>query len=99
MNTLQKLEVLKQAYEDKAALDRVLNKLLEAVLSEHRLRLSRYERTLQTFEDRYEMDSETFYRRFEAGELGDDMDFFEWAGVFELRTDLLKKIQMLEKAV
>jgi len=26
------------------------------------------------------MDSETFYERFEAGSLGDDTDFFEWAG-------------------
>ena len=42
------------------------------------------------------MESATFYRRFEAGELGDAMDFFEWAGLYELREDIVKKIQRLE---
>ena len=45
------------------------------------------------------MDSATFYRRFEAGELGDAMDFFEWAGLYELRQDLLEKIRRVETAL
>ena len=44
------------------------------------------------------MESATFYRRFEAGELGDAMDFFEWASLYELRQDIIKKIQRLEMA-
>jgi len=99
MNTLQKLEVLKDVYVDEAALDRVLAKLLEALLSEYRLRLQRHEQSLHEFESRYEMDSATFYQRFEAGELGDAMDFFEWAGLYELGQDLLAKIRRLEQAL
>jgi hypothetical protein len=45
------------------------------------------------------MDSGTFYQRFEAGELGDAMDFFEWAGLYELGKDLLGKIRRLEQAL
>ena len=56
-------------------------------------------RDLRTFEDRYGTDSATFYRRFEAGELGDAMDFCEWAGLYELRQDLLEKIHRLESAM
>ncbi len=48
------------------------------------------------FENRYGMSSATFYDRFEAGKLGDAMDFFEWAGLYELRQDILKKIRRLE---
>jgi hypothetical protein len=44
------------------------------------------------------MESETFYRRFEAGELGDAMDFFEWAGLYELGRDVIEKIRCLEMA-
>ena len=99
MNTLEKLEVLKDVYTDEAALDRVLAKLLETVLSEYQLRLQRYEQALQEFESRYGMDSQTFYQRFEAGELGDAMDFFEWSGLYELRQDLLRKIRRLEQAL
>ena len=67
-------------------------------MSQHRLRLDRYERDLREFEKRYGMDSATFYRQFEAGELGDAMDFFEWSGLYELRQDLLDKIGHLERA-
>ena len=59
----------------------------------------RYEHDLYAFETQYDMDSATFYQRFEAGELGDAMDFFEWAGLCELRQDLLEKIQRVESAV
>lgn len=99
MNAAEKLEVLKTVYPDEAALDRLLAKLLETVLADYRHRLQRYEHELRTSEGRFAMDSATFYRRFQAGELGDAMDFFEWAGVYELREDLLAKIACLEKAV
>ena len=98
MNTLYKLEVLKDTYSDKAELDLILGKLLDVSLSQHRLRLERYERDLREFERRYGMESAAFYRRFEAGELGDAMDFFEWAGLYELREDIMNKIQRLEMA-
>jgi len=80
MKVLDKLKLLKEAYSDEVELDRVLGKLLDIVLSQYRLRLERYNEELQKFEARYGMKSDEFYRRFEAGELGDAMDFFEWAG-------------------
>ncbi|HDI00674.1 MAG: hypothetical protein DRP94_05270 [Candidatus Latescibacterota bacterium] len=98
MKVLDKLKLLKEAYSDEVELDRVLGKLLDIVLSQYRLRLERYNEELQKFEARYGMKSDEFYRRFEAGELGDAMDFFEWAGLYELRLDILEKIHRLESA-
>ena len=96
---LNRLEVLRDVYPDERELDHVLEKLLDVALSRQRLRLARYERDLREFEERYGMDSTSFYERFEAGELGDAMDFFEWAGLYELRQDLLGKINRLESAL
>lgn len=96
MSALHKMEVLKDIYSDQTELDLILDKLLDVALSQQRLRLERYERDLRGFEERYDMDSATFYRRFEAGELGDAMDFFEWAGLYELRQDVLERIRRLE---
>jgi hypothetical protein len=98
MATQQKLDVFREAYPDSAELDLVLEKLLDLARSQHRLRLARYERDLRDFETHYSMDAATFYRRFEAGRLGDAMDFCEWAGLYELRQDLLEKIRRLEFA-
>ena len=99
MDTLYRLEAIKDAYPDAVELDRVLVKLLDIALGQHRLRLERYQRDLSDFEKRYGMESSTFYRRFEAGELGDAADLFEWAGLCELRQDLVDKIHRLELAL
>ena len=96
MDTRQKLAVFSEACSDSAEFDLVLEKLLDLTRSQQRLRLARYERDLREFEERYSMDSAMFYRRFEAGELGDAMDFCEWAGLYELRQDLLEKSRRLE---
>jgi hypothetical protein len=98
MDINAKWEVLKQTYGDEAELDRVLDKLRDVALSQSRVRLERYERDLQQFERRYGMPSATFQQRFEAGELGDAMDFFEWNGLYELHQDLATRIQRLEQA-
>lgn len=92
---VSKLEVLRDAY-DPTELDLILEKLLGITLSRQRARLARYERDLRVFEDRYHLDSATFTRQFEAGKLGDAMDFFEWMGLYTLRQDLVQKLQQLE---
>ncbi|MFZ1757036.1 MAG: hypothetical protein WBO46_21225 [Caldilineaceae bacterium] len=39
---------------------------------------------LRGFEEKYEMASDEFYRRFQAGEMGDDMEIIEWSALYEL---------------
>jgi hypothetical protein len=99
MTTLEKMEVLKDASVDADQFGKVLNKLLEATLDQHKVRLTRYTDEMKCFEQRYGMDTADFYQQFQAGLLGDDMDYFEWAGLYELREDLLQKIQRLESAL
>jgi hypothetical protein len=98
MNTLGKLELLKDAYSDQAELDQILGKLSDVALSQHRLLLEKYDRDLREFEQRYDMESSVFYQRFEAGELGDDIDFFEWSTLYELRQDIREKVHRLESS-
>lgn len=97
MNASQKLDVLKDVCEDDAALDRALEKLLDATLHDYRSHQKHYEESLAVFEKRYQMPSKTFYARFEAGELGDAMDFFEWSGLYELYREVIAKIERLEQ--
>ena len=99
MTILRKLEVLGEFYPNKTELDLILGKLLETALNQHRFRLGRYERDLHQFEKRYNIDSAAFHKRFESGEMGDAMDFFEWAGLYELHQALREKIQKLEAAL
>jgi hypothetical protein len=98
-NIKYKLELLRDSSSDDDEFDQLLGKLLEAKLNQHQRRLRQYERDLQEFEQRFEMKSPLFYRRFEAGELGDKMDFFEWAGLYELYQEIQSKVQRLEQTI
>lgn len=92
-----KLAVLREAALDDESFERVLGRLIDATLSMHQGRLRRFEQDLHEFEARYGMESQQFYDRFAAGELGDAMDFFEWAGLFELCRDLRARVRRLEQ--
>ena len=48
-----------------------------------RIAIADLQERVQEFEKRYGMSSEDFYRRFTAGELGDDLDYFEWKALIE----------------
>jgi hypothetical protein len=39
---------------------------------------------LKKFEEKYKIPSQDFYRQFQAGELGDSEDFFEWNSYYEM---------------
>ena len=54
-----------------------IDKLYEHEIAEARSKLEGFEVELAEFEAQYEMSSDDFFQQFEAGELGDDMDYFD----------------------
>ena len=42
------------------------------------------ENRLKAFESQYQMSSDKFYQRFRSGELGDEIDLFEWSVFYEM---------------
>ena len=61
--------------------------LIQAAL-DHEIRvlkigLQKTKRNLLHFEQRFGMNSQQFYQEFQAGTLGDEMDYMKWAGEYE----------------
>lgn len=52
---------------------------------------------LRELEDRYEMDSETFYKRYSDGEMGDRVEYIRWAGELETLKRLQKNLAELSE--
>jgi hypothetical protein len=46
------------------------------------------------FEQRYKMTSSEFFDKYQRGEMGDDLDFIEWAGQYRMYLDLKHKIEL-----
>jgi len=97
-NLQSKLMLLQDVADDNKYTNIVLDKLLNISREQYKKRLKLYDTDLSDFENRYQMSSDSFYEKFEAGELGDEMNFFEWSGLVELRRDLLHKLSRLESA-
>ncbi|OQY19872.1 MAG: hypothetical protein B6I35_11040 [Anaerolineaceae bacterium 4572_32.2] len=50
-------------------------------------------RDLVLLEQQYGMDSAQFYERFQRGEMGDDLDYFDWVAKFEMHRQVKKEIE------
>lgn len=37
-----------------------------------------YEKALEAFEQKHKLTTQAFLAKFEAGQMGDDVDYFEW---------------------
>jgi len=55
--------------------------------------------SMRYFEIKYGIDSERFYTKFVNGELGDDMDFFEWKATTAIYNELKDEKNVLIEAI
>ena len=82
-----------------SSLDNVLELTIDKLLDRETSRLisqkARLEQQLAGFEQRYSLNSEEFYERFEQGELGDAMDFVEWSATYEMAANLRRRLSIL----
>lgn len=58
-----------------------------------------YKMALKQFEQKYHLNTQTFLKRFEAGQLGDDLDYFDWYAFAKLSTKWQKTQSALRSAV
>jgi hypothetical protein len=94
----EKLEILGSLYQQgyqSDVIERTLDKLID--LERERVEREYAELTarLLSFEHQYGMPTEDFYRKFEAGELGDSVDFVEWSSMRDLRESLRNHLAWL----
>lgn len=77
----------------------VMNILSEALSQKKKLikiAMRRTQNNLNAFEKKYKMTSRTFYSKYTKGQLGDDLDFMEWAGEQEIIQRLKQEYKQIE---
>lgn len=103
LSTLQKLRCL-EAYvaSDSMSADAVLDSSLSKLLIREQMRMQRLAQRLrlelQQFEAAYSLFSDEFYARYSQGEIGDEMDFIEWAATVEMLADAERRMMLLSAA-
>lgn len=100
LTTLEKVQRFEQYLrlthgQSDSVLDTVLDKLLERKRSELARHRDEMRGELAAFEDRHGMTSREFYEKFERGEVGDAIDYFDWSATWKMYTSVLKYIEAL----
>ncbi|MCD6207523.1 MAG: hypothetical protein J7J06_05960 [Methanosarcinales archaeon] len=70
-------------------IDKMLNKLIQYKTNAMDHELRELEDSMKKFELKYNMGPKTFCKKFEEGELGDEMDFFEWYALCDMRKRIM----------
>ena len=101
LTILEKVRRLEQyVATDSSVVDPVLDMTIDKLLARETERMhklqARLTNQLAEFEKQYGLESRDFYARYEAGEMGDVMDFVEWSATVEMLTNAEKRIGLLE---
>ena len=94
----QRLCALAQLYEQGQAselMDHTLEKLLAHEADLCRKQLNELQKDLAEIEERYGLPSDEFYRRYQAGQTDDRMDYVEWASLVQMRNNLQERLRIL----
>lgn len=94
----KRLHALAELYEQGQVsdlMDRTLTKLLHHEAEQSQSLLSQLKADLAEFEQQYHLSSTEFYRQFQAGQIGDDMDYVEWASLVQMAENLKKRLYLL----
>jgi len=93
---LERLAQLVRRQQVSEVMARTLNKLFDVEREESQQQLAQIQQDLVELENAYHMDSETFYRRWQTGEMDDRMDFVEWASLYQMAQNLQERLALLE---
>lgn len=96
LDKLLRLESLyRQGYQSDDV-DRSLDKLIALENAKIRQELNALRVHLEALEQKYQMSSADFQQRFDAGDLGDAADFFEWSAFYSMAQSLYWRLQTLD---
>jgi hypothetical protein len=97
--TLDKLRRLERLVQENPSVDEVLeltiDKMLQREINKLNLQINNFSDQIKYWEDNYKIDSQLFLKRFEAGQMGDEVDFIEWAATLEMKAKSEKYISTL----
>lgn len=94
----QRLRTLAQFYQQgrpSELMERALDKMLAYEADTCQEQLAELESDLAEFEQRYGLSSAEFYKRFQAGQTDDRMDYVEWASLIQMADNLRARLRLL----
>lgn len=98
LTKVKNLEKYLQKHGEDSDISQTITKMFDYKIQKYDEEINNLNRELKKYERKHKKESSVFFDEFNKGMLGDDMDFIEWASLYQMRGNLLKKKTDLEKA-
>jgi hypothetical protein len=95
-SVLEKVEIL-QSVGAERLVDQALTKVIQVEIDRLKQEQQRLKTDLTKFESTYQMTSKACQQKFEEGELGDAVEFFEWTSVYSIYQRNEHMLRLLEE--
>ena len=89
----EKIHLIEQLASNPAATANLRDKVIESLVESDRRKLASFHDKLAGFEEIHGMATAEFQARFDAGQLGDAPEWFDWDGYAALAPSLEYKLQ------
>lgn len=83
--------------DDIMLIESTLDKLIDREISMVESKIGRYDQMLGKFVQKYNMNFDEFKKRFEKGEIEEDMDYLEWSSIVDAKEHCQEKIKALKR--
>jgi hypothetical protein len=91
-----KFEQFVTLYGDDPYISKTISKMVSTRVAKLNKELKAVQQTLTRFERIYCKTSDVFFKEYQAGTAGDDMDFIEWSSLVMMRDRLLAERAALQ---
>lgn len=91
LTKVKNLEKFIKKYGEDAVISQTITKMLDYKIRQYDEDIKKMNREISRFERKYRKESSVFINAFEKGDLGDNMDFVEWASLYKMRNRLTEK--------
>lgn len=90
------LEKFLQKHGEDPFIFQTISKMLIYKINKYNEEINKLDKELKKFEHTYKKISSIFFKEFNEGKLGDDINFVEWASLYQMRKHLFEKKIELE---
>jgi hypothetical protein len=99
MNAIaEKISLIESLSLNQNATIQLLDKIIYHLIENQNKKLAELQSQLNGFEKKYSLSTIEFKKLFAAGEMGDDMDFFEWDCIADMASNLIHKAKSSYKS-
>ncbi|MDN5376456.1 MAG: hypothetical protein PWQ39_1497 [Thermacetogenium sp.] len=94
---LKKLQQVVESFGSNPLIEKTIRKLISLRKQELKRTLRHLSEEIKALEQRYQLSSSDFQKRYAEGALGDDVDLIKWASFLDMQQRVQAQLEHLEK--